>query len=1782
MEPINAGSGNLDDDMLAKYQAQGTVAADHMGLGQEIAHGAVATVADFGSSVWNSITPEKYNTSTADLLSRIDSDALQVYNEHTDLIHAASFVGGVFVPAGLAFKGMTALRMGVKGASWFSKAGEEMQLAKVAESFAASKNGASAALDATKGSLYGAMVANALVDNVAAEAAIVMTMNAHPYMEDYMKDLPSNFLLGASIGGAIGVGVGAIGTRAAIRGVQEPIAKEANKVITEGMGNSDVSLTRNMGDQIKLRAANVEGWKGTLAKANDANDPLTLNSLTKSLLQHVITSNEGRILKDFDSMASGELATMPVELKEPLIKLIQGDDRLISADSISYLGSGSIAGKDKKGIIDGAISFFVKKVGADGVEKEVSKPAVYLPKYGDNGVFVAKSEAGDYTSAADMGYTYDKLPAVNAAEYASPRPHAYLDRQIMTTAEIELDEIQAWRYVKDMNIGTLNSRVIHPEDMSMMRAIQSRYAQLQTEAAAEGKELPELSVLMTREAPSYEKLQSAMEKVAIRGAGFHPEYPSMLAKLDKTREEFTGVLSGGGISKNFKRVDTSISQESAAVIKDWLYGGGKQLRKLLLADESRIGHGNFSGRNSSVIANLRASSSTQNLLNKLAPMQDHEGYVLLYRGMGNAPSGHNLVESYSLNPVKARHFAAGNPEGLRMYKVHVDDILASVEDYGMHGGSNSEILVMNKSTRPNAIIPLHAPDTMPSKFTSIDKIGNEALQIPTEVPKAAPPSGRSSWLQMNTELSNVEGRMADDLTAQGLMKESVLKRVGVKDATDIGEGLSKFSTEADIQMALHPSNRALLVGSSVDKVPFAELRSQLNGKLADDMNATITEAVLSTSPDKFTRGLGELMATADMRINIKYLMEGIDEVTQVGTRSTMFRSANSVVENFGAVGTIATQLGKDVTRYVNKAKEALVVPISERMAPVLKDPALVVEANMAITVNAAIKGKRIYQGGQFHVPVEGMKDAAGNQIWEVAKDLSGKEFTINSQKVRDLFDAFDTAGKSMYHLNNSYHKVLGKPAVTDLGFWIPAFNPRNKEIAYVLDANGATSILWARTTGELSDKIRDFEISARNSGRNTTVITKDSNLKAFNDLHGRETLENSQLADINMQHTGASANAVIATNTELMGEIINSYDHYISRGVTNLVDVQLSPVMQRLQMLGDFSESLHNPGSHGIISKLKNAPVNPGNVLRNIMLGKGVLADAHPSWAEWQQRTQVFTDLALEKVSKIASPLLEKLGTVSPRNEETWTKLNKDLEAAGYTPFRHIDDFQRYLNEGKAVNESLTPRTVALFNSMAATSLLRFMEIAQPFVNMVSLPILMSGATRRQFGQEFMGAKLVGNPQFNTAATMHDAVRWMNNDAAKPLMKIAEDMNLFKPIVSEANAAMAHSRSLDKGIHATAEKLMESSFVKIMSTPADYSETLSRRLVFSTGVVMAKKAYPGLSDHGVMTYARSFMDEALGNYASSQRPAAFQGTIGVSVGIFQTYMLTLAQQLYRGIERKDWVGLSKQMFAQSAVFGGSSLPGFHIVSEQIGSNFSDNHVDLETGLFRAVGDEAATNILYGLPASLGLGITTRGDIQPRIANPIQGIDSLVAVNLTKSAFASGKSLVEAATSADGNTGQAMMEALSAQSISRPIARISELFSGRSVTAAGNTVATNTTGNPYSEQFVLHGLVARLMSTRPIEEVKAREAMHLDSVYKGVEGDARKALVKRLRTHIANGNLDAETVQQLQFEYLRTGSPSGWRSAVNDAMRQKVMGGDFSVKSKLHPDAPYQQMVDDLG
>jgi hypothetical protein len=810
--------------------------------------------------------------------------------------------------------------------------------------------------------------------------------------------------------------------------------------------------------------------------------------------------------------------------------------------------------------------------------------------------------------------------------------------------------------------------------------------------------------------------------------------------------------------------------------------------------------------------------------------------------------------------------------------------------------------------------------------------------------------------------------------------------------------------------------------------------------------------------------------------------------------------------------------------------------------------------------------------------------------------FNGKEFNIASASVRELMEKMQGYGREMYEFKNAKNMAIGRQQLSDIGFWAPSFNPRDKSIAYVYDrTENTTSMLYANsdellTSGVAAYKEGLLKTHGANWEAKFEIVTK-ANQEHYNMLAGRHDPLYMQAADLSKQHGGSSASTVVSTDTSVFRDLLQGFQDHINRGVEDIVEIQLNQSMNMLKNLSDASQGVYSEATKGVLGKLKDKPVDLGNTLRNVLLGRPQLSE-HKAWGELQQRGQVFTDMALKTVTEIFQPLLApvvgKISGSQTRSAEEWTKVVKDMEAKGIVnPFESLDKefgLARYLREGTGGDLALTPRAIALGNGVAATLLLRVFELAQPLVNALSLPILTSGAINRKLAGSFMGATLDESAKFSTAAAMYDGIRTMNHPAYADLFDQAAKKGYFSIELRNVTELMEHQRSLDNGVLTAMEKGLDAfsqeagkprTMLQWLTASSDFSEEFVRRASFGTGVSMAKKAYPGLSDTGVMTFARNFMDEAIGNYTAAQRPAMFQGTFGMAMGLFQTYMLTLAQQMYRQIEHRDWKSLGKMLLTQTTIFGSQSLPGFHQVSAAIGENFSDQHIDLQTGTFRAVSDPVASMLLYGLPSSFGPGVATRGDIQPRLPNPIQGMDSVALYNLTKQAYTGMERVAMAAYNADENAGKAMLEAISLQSISRPLARLSELASGQSITSRGDIVASGT------EIYNTQGIISRIMATRPIQEIKAREVLHLNTVYGAADSDRRKAVTARLKSHIRNGDMEGEVLDKLADNYLRSGTMTGWRSAVNDAVKQAGQDGNATTMAKLKKESPLGAMLEDL-
>lgn len=1054
---------------------------------------------------------------------------------------------------------------------------------------------------------------------------------------------------------------------------------------------------------------------------------------------------------------------------------------------------------------------------------------------------------------------------------------------------------------------------------------------------------------------------------------------------------------------------------------------------------------------------------------------------------------------------------------------------------------------------------------------------------------------------------SIQGHGVESISIRtAIPEETVAKIIAEEPLSNVG--LSKYSSVENIEEAILQSKRSLQISTNLNKVPSAELRANLAARNLQADSKGLLEYYMTTSSSEVVQEIAKAFSFAEHKYLTEIMNNKIDDVSHSGLGNTFFRSVNSVLERFGEAGTIATNLGKKTIDLQNHAKDLFQKPIVEVANKIIKNEVELIELNTAINLNASAAGKRLYAHGKLWTPAEGVPirdfiaasklskeefavwikgpiDANGNFLKPMGESIkyNFQEYEIKSANVRIMMEKLQDYGRHMYELKNTYKRALGADALSDIGFWVPSFSPVGKHIAYLEDlVTHKTTMMYARSPAELKEAVGKYTqalyASGERSEATTRVIWKEMQAD-FNKVASRHDPMYMEMADLSKQHGGSSAATLPSTNTTVIQEIINGYDYHVTRGVEDIVQVHLDKTMEQLRNLSENSRIGYDKNVQGV-KKYIDKPVDAGQVVRNAILGKSNLSE-HGAWAEWQQRGQVYTDMLLENLADIFSPILKAGG--NKRTAQDWEKISQEMEKKGIVnPFAVLEQASpgfgadKFISEGSVRGTQLTSRAITLSNGLAATMLLRFAELGQPLVNAISLPILTSGAVNRKMAASFAGVALDPNAKFTTTRLLLDGVRLLMHPTEGPKWsKLGEGRNLFKAIISEATELMHAQKQLEPGAMKYIEDALESILVKIMSKPSDYSETMVRKVSFFTGINMAKQAYPGISDIGAMTFARNFMDESIGNYYSAQRPAAFHGTFGTAMGLFQTYMLTLGQQFYRGIESRNWAALGKQLLTQSTIFGATSLPGFHQVSEAIATHFSDNHIDLTTGTFRAIPDTEANILLYGLPSSLGAGVTTRGDIQPRVPNFLGGVQNIAAVNFATQTFKALDRVAEAAFTADKNTGRAMLEAISLQSMSRPLARWAELLNGSSITSKGNIVAS---GN---DLYTPLGITSRILATRPLEEIKLREADHVNTLYRSIDSEKRGKVTKALKTHIRDGDLDQDKLGELQYEYMRSGSPSGWRSAVNTAMTQQTLGGYGYVKHQLGPDNPLQQMLEDL-
>ena len=1829
---------------------------------------AGALVADIGTSLWNSVTFGQAEISTAGLLEALGADgALATYKNHKDSIELLSFVGGALIPGFAALKLTKAVRDGTKGAYALSTARRTDDLAKFNTLVQDGKKGHAEYKKLRNGMMLRAQ-ANNLVDTAAAEAAVMLTMNAHPFMEDYLADPVKNFGISMALGVGLTAPFTAIANRTAIRGVEATVETGALR---------DIMVAANLFDQPFADSSSI---LNTMQRAADSVDTLaampTTNAFTRELANEMSAAMRARAGKLADSKIADNL---DLESRNHLKRLMTTPE-FLGVDTAKFYDGAKKSGflaktKDFLRLKDRP-TFKTTVDTPDGLADVFTSKHYYSPEHGS---FIPEDFVDSLASAADA-FTGPDI-AARSKQFIQKELAKAVDPALLGTPQLEAEYLARIKFYDDMATDALADVRIVGDDLPAINgwvsAIKNRKMRLEEKLAKHdysAEDAFETQAAMLKELDSLANAKITIADGDLQrlvtieefnslptkgGAGVGPDHMKDLEIVvggrnpDGSRRLSNGVeagdmvpLSAGSFHESnqlskalmghgrislremspadmYRAIDEQLSSPSIlakleglfpkgkaadtlspmakAALTMWI--GGSHEMKLLLRNGLESARTLRRGVHSEIPfhnewTEILNHPVTQNQRAQIAKAASEDGHVYLFRGILDAPTGQASFSSYSHVRDVSKGFADTKLEHLQFNKIHMDDVLGYLyhgEREWLVGASTRENLSHlaevtelpqnrssvtikqegkgkgNKSSKVNQVsmgyedaAQVLADKTKASLTKSIEE------GMPVEVAAIRHNLTNDSAMAMlsksgdmnidpNAELFtrwNSPSALTEALSYERRIVEAGAKSKHHMDAP--GELLDRQRKAIEESLELATDYKAALNGGHTAAIEGVKSRMAVMDNLMASMHREWIDLSLSMSDSNMARTIRSSILDTDM---YKLLRAGLDEVSNSVGGNSLWQSADMVMRNMKTIGRVVGHLGDARGKIVNAEIERLLTPLSHDLRILGQDSVARTEFAMLDKFRHETKGTLYWDEVQGQFYTELAKDGA-EITTHVGPATSNPIVLSTMANMANISAELGATRRTAARLSNGNAPI-------EIGFWNPSSKLVGKEYAYIQNLEThQVKLLVADNADQLAEMRKAYK-----PADNERIITRSraelENLAIMDD--GR--IQKVTMADIDKTKRGITG-AVEDISAQRLEDIIGGYTAQINRMATAIVEEAMHDVVTKLDYLsGINAQAWTDSGKTGWrkgVSQLANKDV-AGDV-KDYLLGRN---PAHRS--ETLRTINGVSDTVISYMANTSQAAWRLIKPERVSDPIAYEKYTKALEAAGIpNPFEAYAEASRaaFFTAAKNGGYSNDPqRVVNAFNALASTTALKFAEIAQPLVNILSLPILMSSSISRMTDT----SKLTVGGFFENSqmAIMMSGVRRMNSTDPRNvrLFNLAKNEGLLTSNISEVDAALRLNKlHTDKGALSKMEAALSSRFVEIMSKPSEAAEGLVRRATMGTAIELAIRNYgPNVSDKQILIFARDFMKQSIGNYSASQRPAMFQGSFGSAMGLFQTYMVTYAQNMYSHIEAGDRKGFAKLMLAQGGIFGAYSLPGFNPVSQMIGEHFSDEHFDITTSLYRALPDQMASTIVYGLPSNLVGALHTRGDVSPRLPS---GFHEFVAPSMVGQYVDTALQVAKATMRFDATAGNAMLEALSTQSASRPVARLAELANGYSTTRAGVMVAGE------EEVWSFQGIMARVLSTRTMAEAKAREAIHLNTVYGQRDRTNRQAVIKRLRQDLRASSLTHEKLDSYALDYLRTGTPQGWRASVNEAILANENKGVVDLTSKLK-DSPLSLMLDDL-
>lgn len=926
-----------------------------------------------------------------------------------------------------------------------------------------------------------------------------------------------------------------------------------------------------------------------------------------------------------------------------------------------------------------------------------------------------------------------------------------------------------------------------------------------------------------------------------------------------------------------------------------------------------------------------------------------------------------------------------------------------------------------------------------------------------------------------------------------------------------------------------------------------------------------------------------------------------------GAGATLLGASNA---NYGQNAKLAVQeLGKNVSLVTQRRRDAAIETLSSHVNAIKESPEAAAELSVLTTAlrksplkyvldapqdltafgaaNAKVRlvstdvlnlARRQYDGNID----EALDVLEGTATMPHAMDIKNREVaafirthsTINSQRRDKLGVLYNARGLTI--AKHSDLPVIYVPPINTVRYPYHAFVKTKNKVGLGTDVGMVT----ARTEEQLrtltADLGDDFDVFFKSD--------TDNYFKAKGEYDYNLTL-NEGAVNSELARRDKLADAFPETRAE---NILEDYLQFHAKGEEKLVrtaaEVRNGQFFSEMKFLSKTFRREAESVTRGIGSRFKSKVADPfGDYIKTALnISK-------------QQEFPLLDSLNefVDKLGMEAGQVFEKGFRDAKSGLISWERANELMEQYGMRGmYGNID---QYVAANERYPRNLIREGLQKANMLLAGLSLR-LDVANSLLNIISTPIML--------GTELSSIRQMlktGSPELGKLNELM-SIKVPGRAGRVPTMmpRLADAINNYFGADNIALIARYRNIGAIKDISALYHEVLDdltfrpggakSWFTKLEAgiekgsklTGNNMSEELTR---FISADVMRQLTDP-IVEAGRMTvreqdaYISTFVNRVQGNYVTSQRPIAFQGTTGAAISLFQTYTFNVLQQLHRHMGAGDKKTLAIFAGLQGSIYGLNGLPFFDAVNTHlIGGLAAGNpeHRDLYNTL-PSFNKELGDWMLYGTASAFPLfsgsspALYTRGDMNPRHITliPINPLD-VPAVNASIRVYDTitgmGKNILQGA-----DVGDSLLKGLEHQGLNRPLAGFAQLLAGRTTTSQGaiisaaNDLETAGLMATVADRVVNFGGVSRLMGARPMDESIALNTLYRQKQYQAMDRARLERLGEVVKTKLYGGQVPTdEEYEDFMLRYTRSG---GRIESFAQAMQRWSRDANQSVVNQL--------------